>query len=66
MAMSMVDKEAAHKDESEWPKALSQEFEGEAQNHNGCVGNALVSENERVRVQRERVASNGQRYRNPD
>src|SRR6266436_7976179 len=50
MAMSMVDKEAAHKDKSEWPKALSQEFEREAQNHNGCVGNAMVSENERVRV----------------
>lgn len=48
--MSMMDKPATHKDKSEWPEALRREFEQESMHPNGCVGNALVSENERVRV----------------
>jgi quercetin dioxygenase-like cupin family protein len=50
MAMSMIDKQAAHSDKSAWSPALQQEFEREAQSHNGCVGSELVSENDRVRV----------------
>ncbi|MBI3436696.1 MAG: hypothetical protein HY056_16720 [Proteobacteria bacterium] len=46
----MLDKPAAAKDASAWPVALRQEFEREARNPNGCVGNELVSENDRVRV----------------
>lgn len=48
--MSMMDKPTAHKDKSEWPEALRREFKQESMHPNGCVGNALVSENERVRV----------------
>ena len=50
MAMTMMDKAAVNKDKSEWPAALTQEFEREAKAHNGCVGNQLVSENDKVRV----------------
>ena len=50
MAMSMTDKQTARSDKSEWSKALQQEFEREAQNHNGCVGSDFVSETDRVRV----------------
>src|SRR5207302_4977434 len=50
MAMSMTDKATARSDRTEWPKALQQEFEREAQNHNGCVGSEFVSESDRVRV----------------
>ena len=50
MAMSMTDKQTARSDKSEWSRALQQEFEREAQNHNGCVGSEFVSESDRVRV----------------
>jgi beta-alanine degradation protein BauB len=49
-AMTMLDKKAERSDKSAWPQALVQEFEGEADNNNGCVGNQLVSENDKVRV----------------
>ena len=49
-AMSMMDKTAARADKAAWPKSLSDEFAHEAERPNGCVGNQLVSENERVRV----------------
>ena len=60
-AMTMIDKQAAHKDRTEWPLALRQEFEREAKNANGCVGNELVSENDRVRVWTIRLRP-GQRF----
>ncbi len=60
-AMSMIDKAAAHKDRSEWPAALRQEFEREAQSNNGCVGSELLSENDRVRVWTIRLKP-GQRF----
>jgi beta-alanine degradation protein BauB len=50
MALSMIDKEAARKEQSEWPSALRAEFEREAARPNGCVGNALISETDKVRV----------------
>jgi len=49
-AMTMLDKKAEHSDKSAWPQALVQEFEAEANNNNGCVGNQLVSESDKVRV----------------
>src|SRR5262249_62324132 len=50
MAITMMDKAAVSKDKTEWSAALKQEFEREAKAHNGCVGNQLVSENDKVRV----------------
>jgi len=50
MAMTMIDKPAEHKEKSEWPRAIKEEFDREAKNHNGCVGTQLVSEGDRVRV----------------
>jgi quercetin dioxygenase-like cupin family protein len=50
MAMTMMDKAAVNKDKAEWSAALKQEFEREEKAHNGCVGNQLVSENDKVRV----------------
>ena len=61
MAMSMIDKQPASSDKSQWPTALQQEFEREAQNHNGCVGSEFVSESERVRVWTIRLKP-GQRF----
>jgi beta-alanine degradation protein BauB len=46
----MIDKPAVTKDRSDWPAALRQEFEREAQNPSGCGGSELVSESDRVRV----------------
>jgi beta-alanine degradation protein BauB len=61
MAMSMTDKQASRSDRTEWPKALQQEFDREAQSHNGCVGSELVSESDRVRVWTIRLKP-GQRF----
>jgi len=61
MAMSMTDKQAASSETAEWSPALRQEFEREAQNHNGCVGSELVSESDRVRVWTIRLKP-GQRF----
>ena len=49
MALTMLDKQAERTDKSAWPPELA-EFEREANNPNPCVGNALVSETDRVRV----------------
>src|SRR5215469_10429185 len=61
MAMSMTDKQTARNDKTEWSKALQQEFEREAQSHNGCVGSEFVSESDRVRVCTIRLKP-GQRF----
>jgi beta-alanine degradation protein BauB len=61
MAMSMTDKQTARSEKSEWPKALQQEFDREAQNPNGCVGSEFVSESDRVRVWTIRLKP-GQRF----
>jgi hypothetical protein len=50
MALTMIDKETARKDRTAWPAALRAEFEREAGTPNGCVGNALISETDKVRV----------------
>jgi quercetin dioxygenase-like cupin family protein len=61
MAMSMLDKQAARRETTEWSKALRQEFEREAGNPNGCVGSEFVSESDRVRVWTIRLKP-GQRF----
>jgi quercetin dioxygenase-like cupin family protein len=61
MAMSMTDKATTHSEKSAWPAALQQEFEREAQSNNPCVGSALVSESDRVRVWTIRLKP-GQRF----
>jgi beta-alanine degradation protein BauB len=50
MALTMLDKSTDRSDKSAWPPAIAAEFEREGENHNGCVGSTLLSENERVRV----------------
>jgi beta-alanine degradation protein BauB len=50
MVLTMLDKTSDRADKSAWPPAIAAEFERERQNPNGCVGTALLSESERVRV----------------
>jgi len=61
MALTMKEKTSDTADKAAWPAAIAAELERERQNPNGCVGNALVSENERVRVWTIRLAP-GQRW----
>jgi quercetin dioxygenase-like cupin family protein len=50
MAMTMKDKAANSHVKAEWPAALRQEFQQESDLPNGCVGNELLSETDKVRV----------------
>ena len=50
MALTMLDKHAESSVKTAWPAEIAAEFEREKQNPNPCVGNALVSETDRVRV----------------
>jgi beta-alanine degradation protein BauB len=61
MALTMLDKTNDRADKSAWPAAIAAEFERERTNNNPCVGNLLVSENERVRVWMIRLAP-GERF----
>jgi len=61
MALTMLEKTNDHADRSAWPTDIAAEFERERQNNNGCVGNMLLSENERVRVWMIRLAP-GERF----
>src|SRR5690606_20213604 len=49
-ALTMVDKAADAKSQSQWPAEIAAEFAREAANPNPCVGSTLLSENERTRV----------------
>jgi len=46
----MLDKQADRSQHTAWPQWLSEEFAQERNHPNGCVGNELLSESERVRV----------------
>jgi hypothetical protein len=46
----MLDKQPETSDRSAWPPEIQAEFERERKSPNPCVGNALVSETEKVRV----------------
>ena len=50
MALTMKDKATTKADTAPWPQSLKQEFEREGRAPNGCVGNSLVSETDRLRV----------------
>ena len=50
MALTMLDKQAESAVKSPWSPEIAAEFEREKNNPNPCVGNALVSESDRVRV----------------
>jgi quercetin dioxygenase-like cupin family protein len=50
MALTMLDKQPETAMKSPWPPEILAEFEREKNNPNPCVGNALVSESDRVRV----------------
>jgi hypothetical protein len=56
MALTMLDKTTDRADKSAWPSAIAAEFEAERQDNNGCVGTALISESDRVRVWMIRLA----------
>ena len=50
MALTMLDKKAVHAAQTAWPLEIAAEFERERNSPNGCVGQRLLSESERVRV----------------
>jgi quercetin dioxygenase-like cupin family protein len=50
MAMTMLDKRSESLNKTAWPAELTAEFERESKSPNPCVGNALLSENDKVRV----------------
>jgi quercetin dioxygenase-like cupin family protein len=50
MAMTMLDKTPVRSETGGWAPEIAAEFERESKNPNGCVGQRLLSENERVRV----------------
>jgi hypothetical protein len=50
MALSMLDKKGVRTDHAAWPADITAEFERERKSPNGCVGQRLMSESERVRV----------------
>jgi quercetin dioxygenase-like cupin family protein len=50
MALTMLDKKPTDSKTSDWPADIAAEFERESKSPNGCVGQRLLSESERVRV----------------
>ena len=50
MALTMTDKKGVSTDHTPWPSEIKAEFERERRSPNACVGQVLVSENNRVRV----------------
>ncbi len=50
MALTMTEKHAERSDTADWPAEIAAEFERERRNPNPCVGTALLSETDRVRV----------------
>ena len=50
MALSMLEKKAVQSAHTPWPQEIAAEFERERRSPNGCVGQRLLSESDRVRV----------------
>jgi quercetin dioxygenase-like cupin family protein len=50
MALSMKEKSSLRHDKADWPDAITADFERERRSPNGCVGNTLISESDKVRV----------------
>ena len=61
MALTMLDKKPVQSSTGNWPPEIAAEFERESTNPNGCVGQRLLSETERVRVWDIRLKP-GQRF----
>ena len=61
MALTMLDKKPVHARKTDWPPAIAAEFEREKKNPNGCVGQRLLSESDRVRVWQIRLKP-GERF----
>jgi quercetin dioxygenase-like cupin family protein len=56
MALTMLDKRSESLTKTPWPAELTAEFERESKHPNPCVGNLLLSENDKVRVWMIRLA----------
>jgi hypothetical protein len=50
MALTMLDKKPEQAAKTPWPVEIAAEFERERRSPNGCVGQRLLSESNRVRV----------------
>ena len=61
MALTMLDKKPVNAAKTPWPPEIAAEFERERTSPNGCVGQRLLSESDRVRVWEIRLGP-GQRF----
>jgi len=61
MALTMLDKKPVQLQTTNWAPEIAAKFEREAENPNGCVGQRLLSESDRVRVWEIRLKP-GQRF----
>src|SRR5262245_28713992 len=61
MALTMLDKTPVAATKAAWPAEIAADFEREQKNPNGCVGQRLISESNRVRVWEIRLKP-GQRF----
>ena len=52
MTLTMIDKPTNYRSAAQWPAKIQTEFEREARSPNGCVGQQLISETEKVRIWR--------------
>jgi len=52
VALTMIGKQTNRCSKERWPPGIRKEFELEAQDPNGCVGQQLLSETDKVRVWR--------------
>lgn len=52
MSLTMFEKQTNRRTKTQWPTNIQLEFERESRNPNGCVGQQLISETDKVRVWR--------------
>jgi quercetin dioxygenase-like cupin family protein len=52
MSLTMLEKPTSRRSKTQWPAQIQAEFDYEAQHPNGCVGQQLISETEKLRVWR--------------
>jgi quercetin dioxygenase-like cupin family protein len=50
MALTTLEKEPVRTENTAWPAEIAAEFDRESRSPNGCVGQRLLSESDRVRV----------------
>jgi hypothetical protein len=61
MALTMLDKKGVRTEQAPWPAEITAELERESKSPNGCVGQRLLSESDRVRVWQIRLKP-GERF----